>query len=127
MKTLDKEDLITISSMNYPMNYSNNNLEMWNFRAPEGFIFSIILQSLDIADDVLYIGDAAEYFSKDNQSCSLWYSFDDRFFISNFTSKSSSLTVIFTSSDSKTGDGFSIRLEVIQPDDYHIYEAGKVK
>ena len=100
---------------------------MWNFRAPEGFVFSIILQSLDIADDVLYIGDAAEHFSKDNQSCSPWYSFDERSYISNFTSKSSSITIIFTSNDSDTGDGFSIRLEAIRPDDDYIQKAGQVK
>ena len=99
---------------------------MWNLRAPEGFVFSIFLQALEIADDVLYIGDAAEHFSKDNHSCSRWYSFRDRSDFFNLTSKSSSITIIFTSNDSDTGVGFSIRLEVIRPDENHIYEAGMI-
>ena len=123
---MDQDDIINITSLNYPINYSNNDFGMWNFRAPEGFVFSIFLQSLEIADDVLYIGDAAEQFSKDSQSCSRWFSFGDQSEFSNFTSKSSSITIMFTSNDSNTGKGFSIRLEVIRPDENHIYEAGKI-
>ena len=123
---MDKDDIINIASLNYPINYSNNNFGMWNVRAPEGFVFSIFLQSLEIADDVLYIGDAAEHFSKDKQLCSRWISFGDQSDLPNFTSKSSSITIIFTSNDSDTGVGFSIRLEVIRPDENHIYKAGKI-
>ena len=126
VSTLEEGENETITSKNYPSNYSNNYFQMWDFQAPEGFVFSIDIQKLEIADDdALYVGDAAEYFYKDNQSCSLWYTINNRSSNSNIVSKSSSILVIFSSSDSNSDKGFSILLEITSWNNSNIYENGE--
>ena len=127
VKILETEEIIDITWPNSTANYSKNAFEMWNMRAPAGFVFAINLQTLDVSEDVLYFGDGVDYFLKNKQSCSLWYSVDNQFSSANFTSKSSSIILIFTGDNLKSGDGFFIRFEVTRPkDDHMIYEAGKI-
>ena len=124
--SLGSGEALNITSPNYLSSYSNNVYGMWDVSVPEGFVISIALEILDIANDFIYYGDGVGRFSLDNDSCSRWKIIDNTFSNStNFTSISSSVILIFTSAGSKTGDGFLIGLKAIRLDDRPIHKTGR--
>ena len=97
---------------------------MWDFRAREGFVISIVLEIQNVANDIIYYGDGVDQFSIDNNFCSRWKIFNNTFWSANFTSISSSVKLIFTSAGSKTGHGFLIDLKAIRHEGRQIHKAG---
>ena len=113
------------TSLNYPNRYPNNAYRMWNVTAPRGFLLSIRSKIMDIADDFIYIGDGITNFSLDSESCSQWKSVDKSSDF-NFTSRSSSIMLIFTTGFTRTGNGFYIDMEPVRLDHHRMYTAGKI-
>ena len=100
------------------MEYEENYYQLWNVEAPEKFRISFVVELFDTEDgrDHLYIGEGTKPFSTDNNSWKDWTGEKVDTILENmgFTTKSSSVTVIFTSDHSTTKTGFWIQLRAIE-------------
>ena len=122
--TLKSKEVVNLTSPQYGSSYGENTFMMWDVKAPPGFVIFAQLRILDIADDFIYIGDGADQFSMDNNSCSRWRLLDNSSREMNFTSISYSVIIIFTSNSTDVGDGFYVDLRPIRLEDNRIHDAG---
>ena len=109
---LDDEESMTIVFPSNENNYTNNGFGIWEIRAPDELTLSIELATFDVQDnDFIFIGDGLDMFSTDKTSQCSWQRLD--VLTPMFTSKSSTIRLIFTSDHADTGLGFEIHFEVI--------------
>ena len=117
---------MNFTSPNYPSKYSDNAFKALDISAPEGYAISIALNMLDIANDFLYFGDGVDHFSTGNESCSQWKLLDISLSNLNFTSKSSTIILVFTSDFTVVGSGFYIEVTPVRLDNYPMHTAGEI-
>ena len=124
-KMLQKEETTTIEYRNF----SKNAYEFWDIQTPPGFVVSVMLEHFDIDGDwdnnmFFSIGDNEDQFSANTNSCRSWTPiteqgrFHSKYMYTNFTSRSSSLRLIFSSFTTKAT--FSIKLQVQKSTGIHI-------
>ena len=116
-KMLQKEETTTIEYRNP----SKNAYEFWDIQTPSGFVVSLMFEHFEINGDwdsymFFAIGDNEDQFSANTNSCRSWTLITEqgrlqsKYRYTNFTSRSSSLRLIF--SDFTTKPTFSFMLQV---------------
>ena len=115
---LDKENKITIEYRNP----SKNAYEFWDIQTPTGFVVSVMFEHFDINggwDKYLFfsIGNIEDQFSANTNSCRSWTPiteqgrFQSKYLYTNFTSRSSSLRLIFSSFTTKATFSFTLQVQ----------------
>ena len=111
------EDVITISSPNYPKTYPRNVYQLWEVHVPEGYLVSVYFEHFNThRSDSLFIGEDVDEFHVSNDStCSRWKRFTKQSIGEmELSSRSTSVKIFFTSDYANTGSGFSIQLRAIR-------------
>ena len=122
---LNKENKTTIEYRNP----SKNAYAFWDIQTPSGFVVSVMFEHFEINGDwdnymFFAIGDNEDQFSASTNSCRSWTPiteegrFQSKYMYTNFTSRSSSLRLIFSSFTAKAI--FSIKLQVQKSKGIHI-------
>ena len=115
---LNKENKTTIEYRNP----SKNAYEFWDIQTPSGFVVSVMFEHFDINGDwdsymFFAIGDNEDQFSPNTNSCGSWTSiteqgrFQSKYMFTNFTSRSSSLRLIFSTFTTKATFSFTLQVQ----------------
>ena len=111
-------ELTSLESPNYPSNYPSNFYRLWDIHAPQGFVISVIVRALnvEIGYDHLYIGDGVDRFTNQEGAWRDWsgYWTGEILRLRDFTSNTSSITMIFTTDYSNSRSGFWIQLQAVE-------------
>ena len=103
-------------------NPSKNAYEFWDIQAPPGFVVSVMFEHFDINgawDSYMFfaIGDNENHFSANNNPCRSWTPiteegrFQFKYMSTNFTSRSSSLRLIYSSFTTKATFSFTLQVQ----------------
>ena len=100
-------------SPGYPDQYPNNAYNLWDIRAPEGFVVAVSVLQLDVEEDkdFIHVGDGVDEFRNTSDQ---WKHLTGRMQGTwLFTSTSSEITIIFTSdgTNMEFESGFVIQCE----------------
>ena len=117
-KMLQKEETTTIEYRNP----SKNAYEFWDIQTPLGFVVSVMFEHFEINGDrdnymFFAIGDNEDQFSANTNSCRSWTLITEqgrlqsKYRYTNFTSRSSSLRLIFSSVTTEPTFSFTLQVQ----------------
>ena len=117
-KMLQKEETTTIEYRNP----SKNAYEFWDIQTPLGFVVSVMFEHFEINGDwdnymFFAIGDNEDQFSANTNSCRSWTLITEqgrlqsKYRYRNFTSRSSSLRLIFSGFTTKPTFSFTLQVQ----------------